>query len=86
MALQSDQTCEDAPGRYCAYALDDPGGRLHGAPEAKSFAEAALIFTEVWHPPADEAGEVAIMVIDKETGEQQCFTVDLGSGDAEPCS
>jgi len=25
------------------------------------------------------------MVEDCETGEQQCFRVDLGSGDAEPC-
>lgn len=71
--------------RFCAYAVSEGPSRVHDAPEAEDFAEAALLFTEVWHPAPDEDGEVSIIVIDRETGEQQCFTVDLGAGEAAPC-
>lgn len=79
------QDCEAAPGRFCAYAVDEGPRLVHATPEARSFEEAALLFTEVWHPAADDQGEVAIMVVDKETGAQRCYTVDIGSGEAEPC-
>lgn len=81
----ADIPCEDAPGRFCAYAADDGPRMLHSTPEARSFAEAAVLFTEVWHPQPDDTGEVAVIVIDKETGQQQCYSVDVGLGEAAPC-
>ena len=26
-----------------------------------------------------------MIVLDRQTGREQCFTVDIGAGDAEPC-
>jgi hypothetical protein len=71
--------------RFAAYAAHDGPRHCHAAPHAASFEEAALEFTEVWHPPADAQGDVRVIVVDRDTGREQCFTVDLGSGDAEPC-
>jgi hypothetical protein len=61
---------EDAPSR----------GRRVAAP---SFEEAALTFLETNHPP--EFAEVSLMVEDCESGERQCFRVDLESGATAPC-
>jgi hypothetical protein len=83
--IAQDVPCEEAPGRFCAYAADDGPRMLHSTPDAKSFVEAAILFTEVWHPPADAQGEVAVIVIDKETGRQRCYSVDVGHGEAAPC-
>ena len=70
---------------YCAYAAHD--GRAHGhAVEAEGFAEAALSFVEVWHPAPDDGHEVTVIVLDQASGEQQCFVVDLGAGELEPCA
>jgi hypothetical protein len=71
--------------RFAAYAAAEGPRHCHAAIEARSYEEAALEFTEVWHPPADEHGEVTVIVLDRATGREQCFTVDLGAGDAEPC-
>ncbi|HEY9219070.1 MAG TPA: DUF5961 family protein [Phenylobacterium sp.] len=71
--------------RFCAYAVND--GRSHGhSVEAQSFAEAAMAFAEVWHPEPDDAGEVTVIVLDQESGEQQCYVVDLAHGEVEPCN
>jgi hypothetical protein len=51
---------------------------------AGSFETAALAFLEAHHPDGD-GGEVALMVEDCESGERQCFRVDLASGATEPC-
>ena len=53
--------------------------------EGLNFEDAALHFVEAHHleSPADEA--VSLIVEDCETGERQCFTVDLETGDAAPC-
>ena len=52
--------------------------------EALNFQDAALAFLDAYHPEA-EGPELAVMVEDCETGERQCFCVDLERGDAEPC-
>lgn len=67
--------------RFSAYAMED--GRAHDVPGAESFAEAALMFTEVWRP-IDE-GELRVIVVDHESGEQECFCVDLAAAAAAPC-
>ncbi len=65
------------------YAHDRNGhrqdGRLIG--EAENFHDAALTYAE--HAGAD--GELAVLVRDCESGEEQCFVVDLDEGDATPC-
>lgn len=53
--------------------------------EGVSFEDAALSFVEHEHPAADGDGEVSLFVEDCETGERQCFRVDLATGDAGPC-
>jgi hypothetical protein len=73
-----------ARSRYCAYTAHD--GRAHGhVVEAEGFAQAAMSFIEVWHPAPDDGHEVTVIVLDQGTGEQQCFVVDLGAGELEPC-
>jgi len=71
--------------RFTAYAAHDGARHCHAAPGARSFEEAALEFVEAWHPAADAEGEVRVIVLDAETGREQCFTVDVGHGEAEPC-
>ena len=71
--------------RFAAYAADEGPRHCHAAPEASNFEEAALEFTELWHPAAGEDGEVTVIVLDRSTGREQCFTVDLGAGEAAPC-
>jgi len=70
--------------RFSVHASDDAPGRSHTV-EERSFEAAALRFCAEQHPHADLFGEAAVMVEDCETGERQCFRIDLGSGDAEPC-
>jgi hypothetical protein len=62
---------QDAPSR---------GRRVEGI----SFQDAALAFVEAY-AAEDEGGEVSLMVEDCETGERQCFRIDLATGDAAPC-
>lgn len=73
-----------AANRYCAWAAHD--GRAHGHEvEARSFADAAAQFVEVWHPAADDGHAVRIIVREQASGEEQCFVVDLGAGELEAC-
>lgn len=51
-----------------------------------SFEDAALRFVEEFHPPPDDDDAVSLIVEDCETGERQCFTVDLATGEAGPCA
>ena len=68
-----------APERFAAYACDEGPAHLHIAAQARSFEEAALEFTETWH---GEEPAVKVIVIDRQTGREQCFTIDVG-GDLE---
>ena len=53
--------------------------------EGLTFEDAALHFVEDHHPAPDADDEVSLYVEDVETGEQQCFTIDLATGETEPC-
>ena len=69
--------------RFSAHlALDLPshGKRVEG----DSFEAAAIAFAEHW--ACDDAGEVAVIVHDRDTGREECFRVHVDSGEAEPCS
>ncbi len=67
---------------------------VHGHAEAPSrgrliegggFEDAALAFVEEFHPAPDAHDAVSLIVEDCDTGERQCFTIDLATGEAAPC-
>lgn len=68
--------------RYAAYDNADARHHAHTIPEADGFLDAAVTFVERW---ASDADEVSVTVVDCETGEQQCFRIDLADGEAAPC-
>ena len=53
--------------------------------EGVSFEDAALHFVEDHHLESRADDEVSLIVEDCETGERQCFTVDLETGETAPC-
>lgn len=53
--------------------------------EAGSFEEAAVAFVERWSPAADQEGDVALIVRDRDDGRELCLRLDLDSGEAAPC-
>ncbi len=70
--------------RYCVHGVAEAAARAHLV-EGQSFEDAALQFVEHQHPLADAEGDVSLYVEDLETGERQCFRVDVERGEAEPC-
>jgi len=53
--------------------------------EEASFEAAAVAYVEDLHDvPADDA--ISVIVRDLDGGHEHCFTIDLETGDAEPCS
>ena len=52
--------------------------------EGVSFEDAALQFVEREYPQGD-GDQVALLVEDCDTGERQCFRIDLATGEAGPC-
>ncbi len=74
----------------------DPNRRfsVHGADEAPSraalvkgltFEDAALQFLDDRHLEAAADDAISLMVEDCETGERQCFRIDLSTGETAPC-
>jgi hypothetical protein len=53
--------------------------------EGLSFEDAALHFVEDEHPTWDADEELSLFVEDCETGERQCFRIDLATGETAPC-
>jgi hypothetical protein len=68
--------------RFSVHGTEEVRGRAQMV-EGVSFEDAALRFAAEWH--GGDAGEASLLIEDCETGEQQCFRIDLGSGDAAPC-
>jgi hypothetical protein len=69
---------------FLAHASNDGRVHAHPVPDASSALEAAILFVERWAPEAID-GEVQITVRELETGQEQCFRIDLGQGLAGPC-
>jgi hypothetical protein len=70
--------------RFCVHRLHDT--RTHGQEvEGLSFEDAALHYVADRHPPADFDDQLTLDVEDLESGERQCFRIDLSSGAAAPC-
>jgi hypothetical protein len=50
----------------------------------RSFEAAAVAYVEDLHALGDEP-EISVIVLEVVSGHEQCFTIDLGTGEAEPC-
>ncbi len=70
--------------RFCVQGASEGGGRAHVI-EGVSFEDAALHFVGDHHPAPDADDEVSLYVEDLETGERQCFRIDLETGETAPC-
>jgi hypothetical protein len=66
--------------RFSVHGAEEAPSRAHLV-EGASFEDAALSFAEHLHPQ-DNGDEMALLVEDCETGERQCFRIDLGTGEA----
>jgi len=67
---------------------------VHGVAEAPSrgqlvegltFEDAVLHYLEERHVEPNEDDEVSLFVEDCDTGERQCFRIDLSTGETAPC-
>jgi hypothetical protein len=70
--------------RFSVHGVDEAPSRS-AMVEGLNFEDAALAFVELRHLEPDGDREVSLMVEDCETGERQCFEVDLETGEAGPC-
>lgn len=70
--------------RFAVHGVEEAPGRAHLV-DGTSFEDAALQFVEDVHPAATADDEVSLIVEDCDTGERQCFRVDLASGETAPC-
>ena len=66
---------------FSVHSVDEAPSRSKRVVGA-SFQDAALTFLEDNHPAEPE---VSLMVEDCETGERQCFRIDLTTGETAPC-
>lgn len=72
-----------AQRRFSVHGLGEAPSRAYLV-DGVSFEDAALLYIERQHPQED-GDEAALLVEDCETGERQCFRIDLESGEAGPC-
>ncbi len=70
--------------RFSAHAAGESQPRTHEV-FGVSFEDAAFDFIERWHPEPDIDGEIQVELQDHETGERQCFKVDLVGGQTGFC-
>lgn len=73
-----------AQRRFSVHSADEAPSRSH-AVDGVSFEDAALAFIEGFHPAADADDEVRLFIEDCESGERQCFRIDMTSGETAPC-
>jgi hypothetical protein len=76
---------DEQPRTFAVRPTHDGGHQVHSI-AGLTFQEAALTFVEHWSPPVDADHEVSVMVVDRESGEQQCFRFNLETGEAGPCA
>lgn len=71
------------PRRFCVHAegVHAPGASIV---EDVSFEAAALAWLEDFHP-ADQTGELSLIVRALDDGGEYCLRVDLHSGETSPC-
>lgn len=76
---------DEQPRSFAVRPSGDDGHQVHSI-EGLTFQEAALTFVEHWFPPTGADDAISVVVVDQESGQQQCFRIDLDSGDAAPCA
>jgi hypothetical protein len=54
--------------------------------EAPSFEVAVIAFLESCGGEVGDGGDLKVVVADLETGDEHCFSIDLATGEAEPCA
>jgi hypothetical protein len=69
--------------RYSVHGTEEVPSRGHLV-EGTTFEDAALHFLEACQPES-EGDEVSLIVEDCDTGERQCFRIDLATGETAPC-
>jgi hypothetical protein len=70
--------------RFSVHGIEDAPSRGHLV-EGVSFEDAALHYLEDRHLEAAD-DEVSLFVEDCDTGERQCFRIDLATGATAPCN
>lgn len=69
--------------RFSVHGVEDLPSHGHLI-EGLTFEDAALHYLEDRHGATADA-EVSLLVEDCDSGERQCFRVDLATGEAAPC-
>jgi hypothetical protein len=69
--------------RFSVHGVEDAPSRGHLV-DGVSFEDAALHYLEDRHLEAAD-DEVSLFVEDCDTGERQCFRIDLATGETAPC-
>jgi hypothetical protein len=62
--------------RFTVHAAHDDRHHSHII-EGDSFEDAAMAFSQMWRPADDQDGSVRVRVVDRDSGEQHCFILDL---------
>jgi hypothetical protein len=71
--------------RFRVHPRHLPGSHAHVLTEL-SFEAATVAFVEDFAPAPDAGAEIAIHVLDLDTGVEHCFRIDLETGATAPCS
>lgn len=66
---------------HAAHENRDQGHHVEG----ESFEAAAVAFVDAWHPTVDAEGDVAVIVREADSGHEQCFRIDVETGETRPC-
>ncbi len=80
--VDQDMQTTDSPPAFVVRLGSGAGRR---ALEGSSFEDAALNYLEACHPPADGEGDVVVIVREEASGCEQCFRIELATGQTEPC-
>jgi hypothetical protein len=70
--------------RFSVHGVEEAPSRAHLV-DGVSFEDAALHFVEDQHLEPDGGPDVSLLVEDCDTGERQCFRIDLATGETAPC-
>jgi hypothetical protein len=77
-------TAQTLQRRFSVHGVEDAPARALLV-EGRNFEDAALSFVEHQHLEQDGDQAVSLLVEDCDTGERQCFRIDLATGEAAPC-
>ena len=73
-----------AERRFRVYPRQEAGGHVRVLTEI-SFEAAAVAFVEDFAPAPDAGTEIAVHVLDLDSGVEHCFRIDLETGVTAPC-